>query len=291
LKLGKSVFVFYNHAPMKDSLDPVTLYFQGIKNLPAIAKEEFEDLWKRASKNDKVAKKRLTEGNLRLVIPIAKKYYRPGIDFLDLIEEGNLGLMHAVEKFDYTRGFRFSTYAAYWIEQAVRRAIDEQSKTIRIPPHAWEALRKWLKEWDHMHGALGRDPTLVEMAKKLHLSARQIRGVLDAAEAAKGLESLDNPLDDDEDLFVKDIVAEKEDYAPDNVLSELRMKDELEKCMGKVGDRERKILEMRFGLAGSERMTLELVGKKLRLSRERVRQLEERGLQRLRRAAQRMGLI
>jgi RNA polymerase primary sigma factor len=276
---------------MKDSLDPVTLYFQGIKNLPAIAKEEFEDLWKRASKNDKVAKKRLTEGNLRLVIPIAKKYYRPGIDFLDLIEEGNLGLMHAVEKFDYTRGFRFSTYAAYWIEQAVRRAIDEQSKTIRIPPHAWEALRKWLKEWDHMHGSLGRDPTLVEMAKKLHLSARQIRGVLDAAEAAKGLESLDNPLDDDEDLFVKDIVAEKEDYAPDNVLSELRMKDELEKCMGKVGDRERKILEMRFGLAGSERMTLELVGKKLRLSRERVRQLEERGLQRLRRAAQRMGLI
>jgi len=276
---------------MKDSLDPVTLYFEGIKNLPPIRKDEFEDLWIRAGKNDKVAKKRLIEGNLRLVIPIAKKYFRPGIDFLDLIEEGNLGLMHAVEKFDYTRGFRFSTYAAYWIEQSVRRAIDEQSKTIRIPPHAWEALRKWLKEWDQLHGAFGRDPTLSEMAKKLHLSARQIRGVLDAAEAARGIESLDTPLDENEDLFVKDIVPEKAEYAPDNVLSELRMRDELEKAMGKVGERERKILEMRFGLNGTERMTLETVGKKLKLSRERVRQLEERGLQRLRRAAQRMGLI
>ncbi|OVE77670.1 hypothetical protein BVX98_02085 [bacterium F11] len=276
---------------MKDNLDPVTLYFQGIKTLPAISKDEFENLWKRAAKNDKVAKKRLIEGNLRLVIPIAKKYYRPGIDFLDLIEEGNLGLMHAVEKFDYTRGFRFSTYAAYWIEQAVRRAIDEQSKTIRIPPHAWEALRKWLKEWDNMHGSMGRDPTLAEMAKKLHLSARQIRGVLDAAEAARGLESLDTPLDNEEDLFVKDIVAESNATSPDNVLSEIRMKDELEKALQKVGDRERKILEMRFGLNGNERMTLETVGRKLRLSRERVRQLEERGLQRLRRAAQRMGLI
>lgn len=276
---------------MADSLDPVTLYFQGIKNLPPIPKEDFEDLWKKASKGDKVCKKRLIEGNLRLVIPIAKKYYRPGVDFLDLIEEGNLGLMHAVDKFDYTRGFRFSTYAAYWIEQAVRRAIDEQSKTIRIPPHAWEALRKWLKQWDQLHGAFGRDPTLAEMAKKLHLSARQIRGVLDAAEAARGLQSLEAPIGDDEELFVKDIVAESEDLSPHSILADGRMKDEVEKAMSKVGDRERKILEMRFGLNGTDRMTLEEVGKKLRLSRERVRQLEERGLQRLRRAAQRLGLV
>lgn len=276
---------------MKDSLDPVTLYFQGIKNLPPIPKEDFEPLWKAATKGDKVAKKRLIEGNLRLVIPIAKKYYRPGVDFLDLIEEGNLGLMHAVDKFDYTRGFRFSTYAAYWIEQAVRRAIDEQSKTIRIPPHAWEALRKWLKQWDQLHGTFGRDPTLAEMAKKLHLSARQIRGVLDAAEAARGLQSLEAPIGEDEEIFVKDIVAESHEHLPDNILSELRMRDEMEKALGKVGERERQILEMRFGLNGTEKMTLEMVGKKLRLSRERVRQLEERGLQRLRRAAQRMGLI
>src|SRR3954466_10817710 len=276
---------------MAESLDAVSLYFRAIKDFPELSREAFNTLWHRANKGDKTAKQELVERNLRLVIPIAKKYYRPGLDFLDIIEEGNLGLMHAIDKFDPTKGFRFSTYAAYWIEQAVRRAIDEQSKTIRIPPHAWEALRKWLKQWDQLHGAFGRDPTLSEMAKKLHLSARQIRGVLDAAEAARGLESLDTPLDDDEDLFIKDVVAESREHSPENFLSELRMKDEMDKALGKVGERERQILEMRFGLNGSERMTLETVGKKLKLSRERVRQLEERGLQRLRRTAQRMGLI
>src|SRR6266700_8355277 len=203
---------------MAESLDAVSLYFRDITVFTELSREAFNTLWRRAHKGDKAAKTELVERNLRLVIPIAKKYYRPGLDFLDIIEEGNLGLMHAIDKFDPTKGFRFSTYGAYWIEQAVRRAIDEQSKTIRIPPHAWEALRKWLKQWDQLHGAFGRDPTLSEMAKKLHLSARQIRGVLDAAEAARGLESLDTPLDDDEDLFVKDLVAEKTESSPDRVL-------------------------------------------------------------------------
>src|SRR6195256_4485510 len=209
---------------MAESLDAVSLYFRAIKDFPELSREAFNTLWHRASKGDKSAKKELVERNLRLVIPIAKKYYRPGLDFLDIIEEGNLGLMHAIDKFDPTKGFRFSTYGAYWIEQSIRRAIDEQSKTIRIPPHAWEALRRWLRQWDQLHGQLGRDPTLQEMAQKLHLTARQIRGVLDAAEAARGLESLDTPLDDDEDLFVKDIVAESSEHSPDAVLSELRMK-------------------------------------------------------------------
>ena len=276
---------------MKDSLDPVTLYFQGIKNLPPIAKEDFEDLWKRAEKNDKVAKKRLIEGNLRLVIPIAKKYYRPGVDFLDLIEEGNLGLMHAVDKFDPKRGFRFSTYAAYWIEQVVRRAYDEQSKTIRIPPHALEALRKWLREWDRMSISLGRNPTLQEMGKKLNLSARQIKSVIDAHEAAKSVGSLDTPLDEDENLFIRDIVTDRSDQGPDEIFSLLRVRDDLAHALIQIGPREKSILDMRFGLTGRDPMTLEEVGKKLRLSRERVRQLEERGLARLRRVAQRMGLI
>ena len=150
---------------MAESLDAVSLYFRAIKDYPELSRESFNTLWYRANKGEKAAKTELVERNLRLVIPIAKKYYRPGLDFLDIIEEGNLGLMHAIDKFDPTKGFRFSTYGAYWIEQSIRRAIDEQSKTIRIPPHAWEALRRWLREWDRQHGILGRDPTLQEMAK------------------------------------------------------------------------------------------------------------------------------
>jgi RNA polymerase sigma factor (sigma-70 family) len=276
---------------MRDSLDAVTLYFHGIKRLPAVSKEEMMALWLRCKKGDKKAAKKLTESNLRLVIPIAKKYYRPGVDFLDLIEEGNLGLMHAVTKFDPHRGFRFSTYAAYWIEQAVRRALDEQSKTIRIPPHALEALRKWLREWDRMHHNLGRNPMMHEMAEKLNLSARQIKSVLDAHEAAKSVGSLDTPLDEDENLFIRDIVTDKAEHSPENILSHVRNNDDLTKALGQVGDREKHILEMRFGLGGRDRLTLEEVGKKLHLSRERVRQLEERGLARLRRVTQRMGIV
>jgi RNA polymerase sigma factor (sigma-70 family) len=276
---------------MRDSLDSVALYFRGIKRVQEVSKEELVELWKRCKKGDKKAAKRLVEVNLRLVIPIAKKYYRPGVDFLDLIEEGNLGLMHAVEKFDPKRGFRFSTYAAYWIEQAVRRALDEQSKTIRIPPHALEALRKWMKEWDRMHSSLGRDPTLHEMADKLNLTARQVKSVMDAHEASRSVGSLDTPLDEEENLFIRDIVSNKQEQLPEQVLSVMKTNDDLIKALGQVGERERKILDMRFGLSGRERMTLEEVGKKLKLSRERVRQLEERGLMRLRRVAQRTGLV
>lgn len=276
---------------MRESLDAVTLYFHGIKRLQDVSKEEMADLWTRAKKGDKKAAKRLVEANLRLVIPIAKKYYRPGVDFLDLIEEGNLGLMHAVEKFDPKRGFRFSTYAAYWIEQAVRRALDEQSKTIRIPPHALEALRKWLREWDRMQSKLGRQPTIPEMAERLDLSARQIKSVIDAHEAAKSVSSLDVPLDEDENLFIRDIVSNKAEQGPDQIFSLLRVHDDLATALGQVGPREQQILEMRFGLKGRDRLTLEEVGRKLRLSRERVRQLEERGLLRLRRVARRIGLL
>jgi RNA polymerase sigma factor (sigma-70 family) len=276
---------------MAESLDSVTLYFSGVRRLQNVSKEDVSELWRLAKKGDPKAKKRIVETNLRLVIPIAKKYYRPGVDFLDLIEEGNLGLMHAVDKFDPKRGFRFSTYAAYWIEQAVRRAYDEQSKTIRIPPHALEALRKWLREWDRMSISLGRSPTLQEMGKKLNLSARQIKSVIDAHEAAKSVGSLDTPLDEDENLFVRDIVSDRNDLGPDEVFSYLRVRDDLARALAQVEPREKSILQMRFGLTGRDPMTLEEVGKKLRLSRERVRQLEERGLARLRRAAHRLGLV
>lgn len=276
---------------MAESLDSVTLYFHGVRRLQDVSKDDVASLWQLAKKGDRKAKKRIIEMNLRLVVPIAKKYYRTGVDFLDLIEEGNLGLMHAVDKFDPQRGFRFSTYAAYWIEQAVRRAYDEQSKTIRIPPHALEALRKWLREWDRMSAGLGRSPTLDEMGKKLKLSVRQIKSIIDAHEAAKSVGSLDTPLDEDENLFIRDIVADRTSQGPDEVFSYLRVRDDLARALAQVASRERNILHMRFGLTGRDPMTLEEVGKKLRLSRERVRQLEERALARLRRAAHRMGLV
>ena len=275
-----------------ESTDSIVQYFRGIQKLAQVSREEIHQLWKRAIRGDRRAKKRIMEINLRLVIPIAKKYHRQGIEFLDLIEEGNLGLMHAIDKFDPKKGYRFSTYASYWIEQSIRRAVEEQSKTIRIPPHAWEALRKWLKMWDVMHGSLGRDPSLAEMAKKMHWTARQVRGVLDAAEAAKGIGSLETPLDsEDDNLTVEDMLSESASKSPENLISVLKLHDELQEALKEIGDRERMIIELRHGLTGQNPMTLEEVGKKMKLSRERIRQIEERALLRLRRVANRMGLI
>jgi len=275
---------------MAENLDPTSLYFREIKQLPQRSKEELDKLWKKAKRGNKKAKKHLIEANLRLVIPIVKKYYRPGIDFLDLVEEGNLGLMQAVDKFKPSKGFRFSTYAAYWIEQAIRRAVEEQAKTIRIPPHAWDALRKWFKEWDKLSGQTGRNPTLSEMSQRLQLSTRQIRGILDTSEIIKAMGSLDSPINAEENIFVKDTISDSESHEPENLIYALKLHSELAKALKTIGERESKILQLRFGLLGYERMTLEEVGKKLKISRERVRQLEERAMFRLKRAAQRMGL-
>lgn len=301
-----------------DNLDLVSLYFKEIRKTPPLSHEEFLRQWKKFKAGDDArvkmekagkrlgkksraqlqtviktgddAKVTLVIGNLRLVIPIAKRYFRPGLDFLDLIEEGNLGLIHALKKFNPRKGFRFSTYASYWIDQAVRRSIEEQSKTIRIPPHAWEALRKWFREWENLSSQLGRSPTLSEMADRLGLTARQVKGVMEAVEASRGIGSLDMTLDEEDNLALKDIISDETKNQPDNVFSAMRLQDEMTEAMSKLSKREQEIITMRFGMDGGEAATLEEVGKKYKISRERVRQIQERATAHLKQIAQKMGL-
>ncbi|MEW5951396.1 MAG: sigma-70 family RNA polymerase sigma factor [Elusimicrobia bacterium] len=274
------------------NIDSTNQYIKAITKIDnKVSREETHELWKRVKRGDRRAKQRILELNLKLVIPIAKKFLYPGADLMDLIEEGNLGLLHAIDKFDPQKGYRFSTYASYWIEQYVRRSVEEYSKTIRIPPHAWTALRKWLRQWDVMHGKLGRDPTLAEMAKEMHWTANQVRTVLNAYEAIKGTTSLETPIYSDDNMdTIGDTIASSADSNPEDLISVLKMHDELKNALKEIGDRERMIIEMRYGLTGQNPMTLQEIGEKLKLSRERVRQIEERALLRLRRVAARMGL-
>lgn len=275
------------------NIDSTNQYIKAITKIDnKVSREEMHELWKRVKRGDRRAKQRIMELNLKLVIPIAKRFLYPGADLMDLIEEGNLGLLHAIDKFDPKKGYRFSTYASYWIEQYVRRSVEEYSKTIRIPPHAWTALRKWLRQWDIMHGKLGRDPTLAEMAKEMHWTANQVRTVLNAHEAIKGTTSLETPIYSDENMdTIGDTIANTADSNPEDLISVLKIHDELRNALKDIGDRERMIIEMRYGLTGQNPMTLQEIGEKLKLSRERVRQIEERAILRLRRVAARMGLI
>jgi RNA polymerase primary sigma factor len=279
---------------MPEQTDSIVQYFKSMHNVVTeVSREEMHELWQRAKRGDRRAKKRIMELNLRLVIPTAKRYNRPGTELMDLIEEGNLGLLHAIDKFDPRKGYRFSTYATYWIEQYIRRAVEEQTGTIRIPPHAWESLRQWLRKWDTLQGQLGREPTLAEMAKEMQWSARQVKAVMEAAEAAKGIGSLGTAIDNSEDgdITLEDTIMDNEANSPDNLLSMLKMNDEFGVALRQIGDRERTILEYRYGLTGKKPMTLEEIGQTMALSRERVRQIEERAILRLRRVTQRMGLV
>lgn len=275
------------------NIDSTNQYIKAITKIDnKVTREEMHNLWKRVKRGDRRAKQRIMELNLKLVIPIAKKFLYPGADLMDLIEEGNLGLLHAIDKFDPQKGYRFSTYASYWIDQYIRRSVEEYSKTIRIPPHAWTALRKWLRQWDVMHGKLGRDPTLAEMAKQMHWTANQVRTVLNAYEAIKGTTSLEAPIYSSDDGMdtIGDTIASTADSNPEDLISVMKMHDELKNALKEIGDRERMIIEMRYGLTGHNPMTLQEIGEKMRLSRERVRQIEERAILRLRRVAARIGL-
>ncbi|MBN1621771.1 MAG: sigma-70 family RNA polymerase sigma factor [Endomicrobiales bacterium] len=274
-----------------DKFNLVQLYFNEIKRLQHLTPQDVKELWKKARRGDKKSQKKLVEANLKLVIPIAKRYFRPGLAFLDLIEEGNMGLMRAVEKFNPRRRIHFSTYATYWIDQAIRRAVEEQAKVIRIPPHVWDAIHRWLKIWDQMQEELGRNPTINEMAQRLDFSVSQIDSLLKAVKITQGTSSLETPIDSEGNIFIRDIISDKKSTSPESITELLRTNSDLGQALDYIAPREKKIIQMRFGLGKKEPFSLEKVGEKLNLSRERVRQLEERAIQRLKSIALRMKLI
>ena len=193
----------------REPLDSVNEYFRNLGQITReLNREEMAALWKKVKKGDKAAKNKMMEMNLRLVIPTAKRFQRPGMELMDLIEEGNLGLMQAIEKFQPEKGYRFSTYAIYWIEQYIRKYIEEQSGSIKIPSHAWGNLKKWFKAWNSLKEANGRDPSLSEMAAELDLSARQVKAIMDTLNAATGVDSLASLVGEEDELTLEEMISD-----------------------------------------------------------------------------------
>ena len=214
-----------------ESLDSVNEYFKHLGQVTReMNREEIAQLWKQIKQGDKDAKNKMMEINLRLVIPTAKRFQRPGMELMDLIEEGNLGLMQAIDKFEPEKGYRFSTYAIYWIEQYIRKYIEEQSGSIKIPSHAWGNLKRWFRAWNALKEANGRDPSLNEMAKELNLTARQVKSIMDTLSAAKGVDSLTSLVHDEEDLTLEDMISDDGKGNPHDVF----LKSENQETIKKV---------------------------------------------------------
>lgn len=274
------------------SLDSVNEYFKHLGKITReINEERMARLWKLAKKGDEQAKNKILEMNLRLVIPSAKHFLRPGMELMDLIEEGNLGLLQAIEKFEPARGYRFSTYAVYWIEQYIRKYIEEQSGPIKIPSHAWGNLKRWFRVWNELREANGRDPSLNEMAQALDLTARQVKSVVDTLNAAKGVDSLTAIVHEEDEMMLEDLISDDGKGNPHDVFSKQEDQKNIKQSMADLNERDRQIVIMRYGLDDNEPKTLGEVADKLGLSRERVRQIEERAVNTLRREALRSGLL
>ena len=252
---------------------------------------EWCELWKRAKKGDSAAKVELMEMNLRLVIPTAKRFQRPGMELMDLIEEGNLGLLQAIDKFEPEKGYRFSTYAVYWIEQYIRKFIEEQSGSIKIPSHAWGNLKKWFRAWNELKETNGRDPSLREMAEELNLTARQVKSIMDTLNAAKGIDSLTTLVNEEETTTLEDLISDDGKGNPHDVFVDNETQASIKRSLDSLDDRDRAIVVMRYGLEDNAPKTLGEVAELLSLSRERVRQIDERAIHTLRMAAYRAGII
>lgn len=259
--------------------DPVKVYLKEIGRVPLLSPEEEIELAIRIGDDDSGAKKRLAEANLRLVVSIAKRYVGRGMQFLDLIQEGNLGLIKAVDKFDYTKGFKFSTYATWWIRQAITRAIADQARTIRIPVHMVETINKVKKTNSQLLHKNGRDPTAEEIAFELDMPVDKVREILRVAQEPVSLET---PIGEEEDSHLGDFIPDDDAPAPADAASSLLLKEQLGDVLRTLTPREAKVLELRFGLTDGTPHTLEEVGQEFNVTRERIRQIEAKALRKLR---------
>ncbi len=259
--------------------DPVKVYLKEIGRVPLLTPEEETALAMRIIEGDEAAKKRLSEANLRLVVSIAKRYVGRGMQFLDLIQEGNLGLIKAVEKFDYTKGFKFSTYATWWIRQAITRAIADQARTIRIPVHMVETINKVKKISSQLLHKNGHEPTAEEIADELGMPVDKVREIMRVAQEPVSLET---PIGEEEDSHLGDFIPDDDAPAPADAASHTLLKEQLEEVLSSLTDREAKVLRLRFGLEDGRPRTLEEVGKEFDVTRERIRQIEAKALRKLR---------
>ena len=259
--------------------DPVRMYLKEIGKVPLLSAEEEIELAKRMENGDQAAKKRLAEANLRLVVSIAKRYVGRGMLFLDLIQEGNLGLIKAVEKFDYTKGYKFSTYATWWIRQAITRAIADQARTIRIPVHMVETINKLVRVSRQLLQELGTDPTPEQIGAVMDLAPDRVREIQKVAQEPVSLET---PIGEEEDSHLGDFIEDEDAPAPDEAASYILLKEQLEEVLETLTPREAKVLRLRFGLDDGRSRTLEEVGQEFGVTRERIRQIEAKALRKLR---------
>ena len=269
--------VYYSDGITSD--DPVKVYLKEIGRVPLLTNEEEIELAERMMAGDPIAKKRLSEANLRLVVSIAKRYVGRGMQFLDLIQEGNLGLIKAVEKFDHSKGFKFSTYATWWIRQAITRAIADQARTIRIPVHMVETITRVKKVSSQLLHKNGHEPTAEEVAAEINMPADKVREIIRIAQEPVSLET---PIGEEEDSHLGDFIPDDEAPAPQDAASQAMLKEQLASVLQTLTPREEMVLRLRFGLVDGRSRTLEEVGKEFNVTRERIRQIEAKALRKLR---------
>ncbi|MEK7111566.1 MAG: RNA polymerase sigma factor RpoD [Patescibacteria group bacterium] len=270
------------------SSDPVRMYLKEIGRIPLLVREQEIDLAQKYEKGDLKAKAMLTKANLRLVVSIAKKYIGRGLSFLDLIQEGNKGLIRAVEKYDWKKGYKFSTYATWWIRQAITRAIADQARTIRIPVHMVETINKVIRTSRQLLQKLGREPEPEEVAEAMEeMTATKVREVLKIAQKTTSLET---PIGDEEDSFLGDFIPDESQLSPYDATSKQLLKENVEEVLGMLSERENKVLRLRFGLDGQRPLTLEEVGREFGVTRERIRQIEAKALRKLKHPSKRKKL-